>query len=581
MIWFAEYLRGYYFIMAMRDLKVKEVFVCLTAILLFAFPTFAQENSGKVLQELQKKEITPKKIPKTPVIEKKKERKKEVIGGKRIFIRKIEVKGAAHLDKQTLNNILSRYEGKKLTIGEINQIAKDITEAYRKKHYILAYAYLPPQEIKNGILEIKVLEGKIGKITVKGNRSYSKKFIQKHLERIRKDALLKEESLERVLLLLNEYPSLSVKSVLTKGKSLGVTDIIAETKDKRPVSGSISYDNFGDKVTSKSRLTAEFDIGNLITSGDYLMLTGITGLDRIDFNRLSYGRAEYLFPIGYNGTKMGLSYAYSKYKAGKQYAPLDIYGDANIAGIYITHPLIKKRNQSLDMKFGFDYKDIYDYMLSSKRSEDNIRVFNLGLTYDFLDHFYGRNIINLTLHQGARDIFGGNGKNDSDTSRLNADGGFTKWTADITRIQYITRYNSLYLRASGQYSNDNLFTAEQFMLGGIGTVRGFDLSSESGDSGYFTSAEFHLSPICPEKEMFGQKLGDTVKFILFADHGWVHRNNTQPGEDKNSYLTSIGAGLRLYAGKHFFVRYDYAVPRIDGNFNCTNAKNYLQVVFNF
>jgi len=565
----------------MKDLKIKKMFVHLTVIMLFAISTFAQENSGQVLHQLQNKEVVPKKIYKVPIIEKKKERKKRIIGGKRILIKKIEVKGATHLDKQTLNNILSKYEGKKLTIGEINQIAKDITKAYRQKHYILAYAYVPPQEIKNGILEIRVLEGKIGKIIIKGNKSYSKKFIQKHLEIIKKDTLLKDETLERALLLLNDYPSLNVKGVLTKGETLGTTDIIVETKDKRPISASLSYDNFGDKVTSKSRLTAEFGIGNLITSGDYLTFRGITGLDRIDLNRISYGKAEYLFPIGYNGIKMGLNYAHSKYKAGKQYTPLDIYGDADIASIYITNPLIKKRTQSLDMEFGFDYKDIYDYMLSSKRSEDNIRVFHLGLTYDFLDNFYGRNIINLTLYQGVKGIFGGNGKNDPNTSRVNADGGFTKWTADITRIQYITRYNSLYLRASGQYSNDNLFTAEQFMIGGIGTVRGFDLASESGDSGYTASVEFHLSPIYPEKEIFGQKLGDTLKFILFADHGGVFKNNIQPGEYKHKYLTSIGAGMRFYAGKHFFVSYDWAVPKLNGQFHTKNGKHYLQIGCNY
>ena len=334
-----------------------------------------------------------------------------------------------------------------------------------------------------------------------------------------------------------------------------------------PVSGSLSYDNFGTNITSKHRLSAAFNIGNLITSGDYLMLRGLTGLDRIDLNKLSYGRAEYLFPLDYNGTKMGLSYANSIYKAGEQYTILDIHGKAHVAGIYLTHPLIKERAQALDIKFGFDYKDVYDYLLDSIRSKDNIRVFNLGGTYDFTDRVQGRNIINLTYYQGVRGILGGNGKKDPDSSRLNADGAFAKYTADIIRLQKLQGYNHLYLRASGQFSEDNLFVAEQFMLGGAGSVRGFSPASQSGDSGYFGSAELHLSPIYPETKVFNQKIGDTIKLVLFADHGGVYRNNAQPGENKNDYLTSIGAGLRLYAGKHFSVRYDYAVPRINDHFN--------------
>lgn len=511
--------------------RIKEIFLCLTAMLLFAAPAFAQGRAGEVLQQLERKELVPKEAPEAPVIEKKEEMPKEAIDGKKILIRQIKLTGVTLIKEQTLKTILSKYEGKELTLSEMNQIAENITAKYRKQGYIIAYAYIPPQEIKDGILEIRVMEGKIGEITIIGNKSYSAKFIQKRLERIKKDPSLKEETLERALLILNEYPSLSVRALLTAGKDFGTTDITAQVKDSMPISGSISYDNFGTNITSKHRAGITFNIGNLITSGDYLMLRGLTGLDRIDLNKLSYGRAEYLFPIDYNGTKIGMSYSNSAYEAGEQYAILDIHGKSHVVGMYITHPVIKTRERTLDIRFGFDYKDVYDYLLDSIRSEDNIRVFNLGMTYDFFDRFLGRNIISFTYHQGVRDLFGGSGKNDPNTSRLNADGAFTKYTADIIRLQKLPGYNHLYLRASGQFSEDNLFVAEQF--------------------------------------------------ILFADHGGVYINNIQPGESKNDYLTSIGAGIRLYAGKHFSVMYDYAAPKIKDNFNSQNAEHYLQAVFSF
>ncbi|TAL21767.1 MAG: ShlB/FhaC/HecB family hemolysin secretion/activation protein, partial [Nitrospirae bacterium] len=555
--------------------------IIIIIILALSTPAFSQDRSGEILQQLEKKEIVPKPSPETPVIEKKEEKPPKAVDGKKILIRQIKLQGAALIEEQTLKTILSKYENKELTLSEMNQIAEDITANYRKQGYILAYAYIPPQEIKDGILEISVIEGKTGEITVRGNKSYSAKFIQRHLERIKQDPSLKEETIERALLILNEYPSLNVKASLTAGKDLGATDIAAQAKDSLPISGNLSYDNFGTNITSKHRLGAAFNIGNLITSGDYLMLRGLTGLDRIDLNKLSYGRAEYLFPIDYNGTKMGLNYANSVYKAGEQYTILDIHGKAHVAGIYLTHPIIKTRKNTLDIKLGFDYKDVYDYLLDSIRSKDNIRVFNLGATSDSIDNLYGRNIITLTYHQGVRNLLGGNGKKDPDASRLNADGAFAKYTADIIRLQKLPGYNHLMLRGSGQLSEDNLFVAEQFMLGGAGSVRGFRPSSQSGDSGYFGSAELHLSPIYPETKILNQNIGDTIKLALFADHGGVYRNNAQPGENKNDYLTSIGAGLRLYAGKYFSVRYDYALPEINGNFSSHNSEHYLQATVAF
>lgn len=560
----------------------------LIVFILFVIPfkaSHAQEKSGEILQQLEKKEIIPKETPEKPVIEKKEEKPKEVpkevLDGKKILIRQIKLQGAAIIDEQTLKTILSKYENKEFTLSEINQIAEDITAKYREQGYILAYAYIPQQEIKDGILVIRVMEGKTGEITVRGNKSYSSEFIQKHLEKIKKDPSPKEETLERALLILNENPDLNVRAQLKAGKQFGTTDITAEIKDSLPISGSLSYDNFGSNTTSKHRLNAAFNIGNLITSGDYLMLRGLTGLDRIDLNKLSYGRAEYLFPIDYNGTKLGVYYANSIYEAGEQYTILNIRGKANVIGIYLTHPIIKKRAQTLDVRFGFDYKDVYDYMLDSLRSEDNIRVFNLGITYDWTDRVQGRNIINLVYYQGVRDLFGGNGSNDPYASRLNADGAFSKYTLDATRVQKLPGYNHLILKASGQISGDELFVAEQFYIGGAGSVRGFRPSSQSGDSGYLLSAELHLSPIYPETKIFNQKLGDTIKLVLFADHGGVYKNNVQPGENKDDYLTALGAGLRLYYSRNFSFRLDWAVPRIKDHFNSKNSETYAQAVFSF
>jgi hemolysin activation/secretion protein len=558
------------------------ILVAFTLSLIFPIVSYAQEGSGKVLQQLKNKEILPKEILEKPVIENKEEKAKEIVDGKKIFIRQINVEGVTLINKQAIQAIISKYENKELTLSEIEQIANDITSAYNKEGFILARAYIPPQEIKNWVLEIKVIEGKIGKITATGNKSYSSRFIENHLLMVKKDPSLNEESLERALLILNEYPDLNVKAVLKAGKEFDTTDIQAEVKDARPVSGSLSYDNFGSDTTSKNRLSGAFNIGNLLTSGDYLMLNGITGLDSIDFNKLSYGRIEYRIPIDSNGTKLGVYYSNSIYQAGEQYTILNLHGNAHVAGIYLTYPVIRETEKALDVRAGFDYEDVYDYVLGDTNSKDNIRVFNISATYDFVDSLYGRNILNLTYYQGVRGLFGGSGENDAGTSRSNADGAFNKLTADIERNQKLPGDNYLVLKASGQISSKPLFAAEQFYLGGEGSVRGFEPSSVSGDSGYFASTELYLMPPYPNTIVFNnQKLKDTLNFVLFIDNGGVYRNNVQPGESTANHLTSIGTGLRLYAGKHFSVMYDWAVPEIEGKFKTSQSEHYLQVTTNF
>lgn len=199
-------------------------------------------------------------------------------------------------------------------------------------------------------------------------------------------------------MLLNDYPSLNVNASLRAGTQPGTTDVTLTATDTYPISATLTYDNFGTKTLSKHRLSLVIDKGSTITDGDDVRLSGVTGLDRIDFDKLSYGRIDYTLPLDYNGTKAGIYYANSLYEAGKELTPLKINGKADVTGVFITNPVIKKADTTLTLKLAFDYKDVYDYMLDSTRSEDKIRSISLGINYDTID--------NLILSQTSRNIIG-------------------------------------------------------------------------------------------------------------------------------------------------------------------------------
>jgi len=547
------------------------------------FPaSFAQEQSGDVLRQLERKEITPEKKPPEPVlVEKEKEPPAKVEEGERIFVKQFNVQGATLIDAETLTARVAPFENRELTLQEIKLAAEMITNEYRRQGYLIVYAFIPPQEIREGIVRISIVEGRLGDIVVSGNTRYSSSFIQRHLERPRQEPSPTVQTIKRALLILNEYPSLAAKASLKAGKQPGTADMTVEVTDSWPISGGITYDNFGSRTVSKNRIGAWLHAGSLIAEGDLLMLRGVTGLDRIDLERLAYGKVEYAIPLTFNGTKLGAHLGNDIYEAAGSLTPLGLEGESVVAGVYVSHPIRKDATGTLEARFGFDYKDLSDYMLDSLNSRDKLRVFDLGATYRFFDRFQGSNFIGLSLYQGVRNLFGGTGKDDPGTSRPNADGAFTKCTADVVRVQKLPGYTHLRLRASGQVSWDRLFTVEQFGIGGMGTVRGFTPFLFSGDSGYALSAELQVSPIAPETRIFNWKLGDMLRFAFFADHGGVYRNDAQPGENTNDFLTSIGAGIRLYLGERFSLLLDWAVPNIGGTFKTGDSVTYVQAMVSF
>ena len=582
--------------MGMLKIICSRVFALSFFILIMGFPPaisyaqlFVQRGTGEVLQqierdrqeqELMKKKETPQK---PPVIEQEKEvpKKTPPLTGRKLFVKKFRIEGNTLLKPEVLYALIAPYEDKELAIEEIQDLANFITAQYRDAGYIIVNAFVPAQEVQDRVVVIKVVEGKVGKISVTGNKRYSSSFIEKHLARINKDPSLKEEGLERPLLILNDNLSLNVSVSLKAGKEPGTTDVVATAADKFPMSGRLFYDNYGSNITNKNRAGFALDIGNILTDGDVVNLWGITGLDKISVNQLSYGRAEYNLPIWYNGTRAGIYYANNLYQATGDLAPLGFQGSSNIAGIYVSHPLIRTREATLSAKIGFDYKDIREYALSDLMTTDRIRPISLGMSYDLTDMFLGRNFVNVTYYHGIKNFLNGTGKDDPNVSRLDANGNFSKITADAIRIQKLPGYNYLTLRASGQYSSDLLFLAEQFMLGGTGSVRGFNPAEATGDIGYTGSIELAVSPICPESTVYNQKIGDTIKFAFFADTGYVRRNSPLPGDNQQTYMTGIGSGIRLYAGKVLSFKLDYGIPKVGSSFETRKSITYVQGIISF
>ncbi|TAN45701.1 MAG: hypothetical protein EPN22_01550 [Nitrospirae bacterium] len=136
-------------------------YLFLIFFIFFLFPhhIYAQEHSGEVLQQLEKKDIVPKEKPKGPPSIKKEEKPKEVKGpaGPKILIKKFKPEGNTLLRADLINSILSANENKELTFAEIQAVADLITAQYREAGYILANAFVPAQDIKDGVVTIKII----------------------------------------------------------------------------------------------------------------------------------------------------------------------------------------------------------------------------------------------------------------------------------------------------------------------------------------------------------------------------------------------------------------------------------------
>ena len=435
-----------------------------------------------------------------------------------------------------------------MDLPELEKVADVVTAAFRERGYSLVRAYIPAQEIKDGIVEIAVSEGRVGEIIVRGNKNYSSEFIKKGFTTVVRDGAIKQSSLEKSLLVLNEYPDLKAAAVLEAGKELGTTDIVVNVEDKLPLHLVMDYDNFGTESVSKNRFGMEVNLGRfLIVEGSSLSLRGVIGSDPKTYH---YGRASYLLPINNYGTKLGFLGYGGNFDVGQALADFNITATTWGYGPYLTHPFVKTRTQNLSGEFGFESKDATQFLLGSLFSRDKLRMLRMGLNYDSIDST-GRNFIALSLFQGLGEALGAMDNDDTKSSRFGADNRFTKAYINWARVQRVMDRVSILLRGSGQVSTRPLVATEEFYIGGADSVRGYPLGEFLGDDGYNVSTEIRVSPL-PNQEI--------LQLALFVDHGGVSIKDPPPGIKKYNHLTGAGFGFRLNLPYNINGRFDVGFP---------------------
>jgi hemolysin activation/secretion protein len=177
----------------MFKIKVSRIFIIvLTCIFIFKLDAYAidpQQTAGG-LEKLQQDQDMSKKLEQRvgqkkekPEIQEKDQAAPAVAEGEKVLVKKINVEGVAVLSAAEISKITTPYENKKLSITEMQKVADLITDLYRTKDYPTSRAYIPPQTIgKDGVMVIRIVEGRVGEISVKGNKFFKDRLYKKKIE---------------------------------------------------------------------------------------------------------------------------------------------------------------------------------------------------------------------------------------------------------------------------------------------------------------------------------------------------------------------------------------------------------------
>ncbi len=525
----------------------------MAALIAMASPALAQQQQvpetqtdiadpGRISEQFRGEIITPTVLPEIEVKEMRLRGAPE--GAEKIAFKldRLEIEGVSAYDAKDLRTVYGASLGKNITLADLYVIAADLTRKYRNEGYILTQVVVPPQTIEQGTARLRVVEGYIDKVTVHGEAGKANNLIRHYADNIStNEKALNAKQLERALLLINDLPGVSARSVLSPSQENVGAANLAIFIERDPFDAMISADNYGSRYLGPLQFTGAVSLNNyFFDQNERITLQGAVAPDPDIGDEMSYISMLYEQPIWDHGTTIEAFISATATEPGYDLEQFNVKGNSRFYSVTLRHPFIRTRELNFTGRVLFDWRDVESRNDIETTREDRIRALRFGGKLEFLDTLLGLgvNSIDMEVSQGLN-FFGADVKNRDTLSRPNADISFVKMELEMQRLQRLTSSINLLAGVRGQLANDALLSSEEFGVGGLNYGRAYDASEIVGDDGIAGKLELQWNR--PVQWNFVQD----YQVFGFFDAGRVWNDDATTNKLNRETATSAGFGVRM------------------------------------
>jgi len=443
-------------------------------------------------------------------------------------------------------------------ISAVCTVRDRANEALRSRGFV-ASVQIPPQTLASGTLTLVVVTARITEVRVRGDAGRYRAALLPRIEKLKALDPLNERDAERILLLANDIPGLSVQlSLRPAGTTPGA--VIGDLSITRTAFKIIAnVQNYGSRQLGRYTGYARGELYGLLTPTDI----GYLGISTtIPFREQQVVQAGYTSGVGSNGFTAGgrFNYAWSRPDLGA----LDLRSRSVIGGIDLLQPLVRQVDRSLSVGGG------------AELIEQRTRVYGDGgsspLNLDKLRVLYLRSSGSLRLRRGdgseafllAGAVEVRKGLSVLGATRRGEDGaggGYTPSRFGADPQAWVVRANvdgsvrlgpvSIASDVKAQWANHPLLNFEEFAIGNLTSGRGYDPGSNSGDRAVGLANEVRLDirrfPRVP------------LQLFAFGDVVWLWNLGGDTTEARRR-LRSAGGGIRATLPGRLFLEASYARP---------------------
>lgn len=457
-------------------------------------------------------------------------------GAPTVQVQAIEVVGNRVMDTVMLHAIVSDGVGKSLTLTQLEELAQRITKHYRSSGYFVARAYIPAQDVSDGRVKIQVVEGNYGQFIL-GNKSLVRdEVVQGLLDNVKKYDIVSLDTLERVMLIINDTPGIKVtRADVLPGDRVGTSDFAVDAVATSPYTGYVSIDNYGSVYTGKNRVSFNVDFNSPSGQGDRLLIGGL----RTDTGNLLNGRVGYSRLLMLNGLRAEAGYSQTQYQLSDTYSSLDARGTAKGWDVTLTYPVRRIRAQTIEVGLNVAHKKLEDKIQSTNiitpKTSSTFTASISGQDESILFGLDGVTQGSLSLTSGSLGI-----KNDlalsNDIAGANTHGNFKKITTNISRLSLLPAGYSLTtaLRLQQALGRKNLDGSEKLAASGSAGVMAYPSGELIGSNA--TLIHFELNhPVALMASL-------RTSYGVFTNYGRVRESHPMSPTEAR-HISDVGLSL--------------------------------------
>lgn len=467
--------------------------------------------------------------------------------GVRIPLREIDVAGSNVIERDAIEAALASYKGREVAESELSEIANVATELYRKAGFHLSRAVILPQDLRNGRLQLTVIEGAIEEVIVEGDGG-DKFGLVALLAPISAEHPSRRQTLERQLLLANDRPGVQVKDT--------AIDEVAPASGRFRLTVKVQTwaaylalgaDNLGSAAVGPWQASTSAAANSLVVPGDSLTIAASTtpGATR----ELRYGRLDYDLPIGIDGWRIGAAASRSVVWPGDARRWQRARSQANTFEVRGSYAPLMTKTQMLWTTASLGISDVEEESGFGRIYRDRVKFASVSADYKLNAWEGSWTYLTATYRQGLGLL----DRNDANwLSRRGASGHFSLVSGALTHYQNLVGSWSFKLAAAGQLASGPLLASQQYYLGGNWFGRGLPGGWIAGDNAAAGSAELRYDQATTLAFAKGYQLYSFIE-------GGLTQTKFDQGEQVQRIAT-VGAGVRFFVDDNLQIGVGIAKP---------------------